>query len=387
MSSGARVCTFCVMDDSGPPLVFDESGECNGCRDARARRADEWITGAEGRQRFDGLVREIKDAGRGKRYDAIVGLSGGVDSSYLAHFLATTYDLRLLAVHVDGGWNSEPAVRNIELLVRNLDLDLFTYVVEWEEMRDLQLAFLRASVLNQDLPQDHAFFSTLYRTARNFDVSYFLSGVNFSGEAIHLPNWGHPNLDGRHVRAVHKRFGSCPLRTFPIMDVWEYLWLTGLRATLKVARPLNFLDYDKIAAKEELTRVYGFRDYGAKHQESRFTKFYQEVYLPARFGFDKRRLHLSSQIVAGQITRDQALEELRAPITTPDAERHDVAFVAKKLGVDVAELRRLIAAPPADHGDYPGALPVIRAGVAVKSALRRLGRLARRSRGGVLTQV
>lgn len=368
-----RVCTYCVMDSSNPAIEFDDKGACNCCRDAIERRPFEWFPGEEGRGRLDDLARHLKASRRGGKYDAMIGLSGGIDSAYLAHRLRTEYDLKLLAVHVDGGWNTEAAVRNIEILVRRLDLDLHTEVIEWAEMRDLQLAFLKASVLNQDMPQDHAFFSTLYRTARRFGVRNFLSGVNFSSECVLPAGWGYPAMDGRHIRAVHRRFGCNPLTSFPIMGVWEYLWTTRVRRQLSIHRPLNFIDYDKTRAKVLLMDEYGYKDYGSKHSESRFTKFYQEIFLPERYGFDKRRLHLSSQIVSGQISRQDALKEIGTPICAPEKSRHEVKFVAKKLRISVDELRSLINRPPVDHTDYPNSAGLYRSGAGIKRLLRLNG--------------
>jgi N-acetyl sugar amidotransferase len=358
------------MDSSNPAVVFDNSGVCNCCRDAIERRPFEWFPDGEGRRRLDALAQHLKASRRGRTYDAMIGLSGGIDSAYLAHLLRTEYDLKLLAVHVDGGWNTEAAVRNIEALVRRLGLDLHTEVVEWAEMRDLQLAFLRASVLNQDMPQDHAFFSTLYRTARRFGVRNFLSGVNFSSECVLPAGWGYPAMDGRHVRAVHRRFGRTPLTTFPIMGVFEYLWTTRVRRQLSIHLPLNFIDYNKTRAKALLMDVYGYKDYGGKHNESRFTKFYQEIFLPERYGFDKRRLHLSSQIVSGQISRQDALKEVATPICAPENARHEVKFVAKKLRISVDELRSLLDQPPVQHTYYRNSAGVYRSGAGIKRFLR-----------------
>ena len=351
-----RVCTFCVMDESNPAIAFDAAGQCNCCRDALARRAHEWRPNAEGAERLRLLAERLKAAGRGRRYDAMIGLSGGIDSAYLAHVAVRQLGLRVLAVHVDGGWNSEPAVRNIESLVRKLDLDLHTHVVEWQEMRDLQVAFLRASVLNQDIPQDHAFFATLYRTAVRFGIRDFLSGVNFASECIVPLGWGYPSMDGKHARAIHRRFGTSKLHAYPFMGLAEFLWLTRVRRQLTVHRPLNELNYDKEAARAELSRAYGWRDYGGKHSESRFTKFYQEIYLPRKFGYDKRRLHLSSLIVSGQTTRAAALAELATPILAPEQARRDIKFVAKKLDLSPQELQVLIKSPPVSHEDYPNQL-------------------------------
>lgn len=372
-----RMCTFCVMDDSNPAIEFDAAGQCNCCRDALARMPHEWWPNAEGDARMSRLVAMLKKQGRGQKYDVMVGLSGGIDSAYLAHLASRKLGLRLLAVHVDGGWNSEPAVRNIESIVRKLDIDLHTYVVEWQEMRELQVAFLKASVLNQDIPQDHAFFSTLYRTAAQFGIKHFLSGVNFASENIVPPQWGYPAMDGKHARAIHQRFGSVPLDTYPFMGLVEFLWMTRVRKQLTVHRPLDYMSYDKEQAKLELTREYGWRDYGGKHCESRFTKFYQEIYLPRKFGFDKRRLHLSSLIVSRQLTRERALAELAEPIAPPDQMRRDIKFVAKKLGLAPSELEALIGCKPVDHGAYPGHLVWHGRLLRLRNAMRRIAVIGR----------
>lgn len=359
------------MDQSNPAIEFDARGQCNCCRDALRRMPHEWWPNAEGDAKLQRMAQQLKALGRGKPYDAMIGLSGGIDSAYLAHVTVRKLGLRVLAVHVDGGWNTEPAVRNIESIVRRLDIDLYTHVVEWQEMRALQVAFLRASVLNQDIPQDHAFFSTLYRTAERFHLRHFLSGVNFASECVVPPGWGHPSMDGKHARAIHDRFGRETLRTYPFMGLAEYIWMTRIRKQLTLHRPLNFMHYDKEQAQRELTDEYGWRDYGGKHCESRFTKFYQEIYLPRKFGFDKRRLHLSSLIVSGQLTREQAMRELDTPIAEPDQIRRDIKFVAKKLCLQATELTSLIDGPSVSHASYPNHLAMFARFAAIKRGLRR----------------
>lgn len=359
MNSAYQVCTFCVMDSSNPFIEFDANGQCNCCRDAIERLPHEWWPDTYGERQLIRLVDRLKEAGKGKLYDAMVGLSGGVDSAYLAHLLRTRFNLRLLAVHVDGGWNTEAAVRNIEVLVKSLDIDLFTHVVEWKEMQDVQLAFLRASVLNQDMPQDHAFFSTLYRTARKFNIAHFLSGVNFASECIVPLGWGYPSMDGQHLRAIHEAFGQRPIKSFPVMGLTEYLWSTRVGRHLNIARPLNFMRYDKEAAKRELSETYAWKDYGSKHQESRFTRFYQEIYLPRKFKFDKRRLHLSSLIVSGQLSRAAAVAELKKPLISEMQALQETRFVAKKLGISESELSALIDAAPMPHENYSGSMMLL----------------------------
>ncbi|MBX3593336.1 MAG: LPS biosynthesis protein [Sphingomonas sp.] len=340
------------MTEDAEGVVVGPDGQCNCCKDAMARMPSEWWPGAEGGRRMAALVERLKAEGKGKSYDALVGLSGGIDSAYLAHHMASRHGLRLLAVHVDAGWNSEPAVHNIEKLVRGLDMDLITYVVEWGEVRDVQRAFLRAGVLNQDFPQDHAFFAILLRIAREYNVQSFLTGVNFASENLHVPHDGPSSTDGKHVREIHRLFGERPLTSYPIMTMFEYLWTTKVRGLPKRYRPLDYINYDKEAARRELETAYGWRDYGSKHSESRFTKFYQDIYLPRKQRFDKRRLHLSSLIVSGQMTRDAALEVLESPpITERQAER-DTRFVAKKLGLTPDELKSMMDSPLVPHSAY-----------------------------------
>ena len=351
--TGRRVCTVCVMDDFRDTVHFDKDGRCNCCKAAERLLEIHWHPGPDGEARLETLVERLKREGRQKPYDAFVGLSGGVDSAYLAHVMRTRYKLRLLAIHVDAGWNTEPAVCNIERLVKNLDLDLYTHVVEWDEMRDLQLAFLKSGVFDQDIPQDHAFFAVLYRIPDLFNVRWFLSGVNLASESVAPPGCGVSKLDLRHLKAIHRRFGEVPLRLFPTLGLLGYAWRARIRKKVMVARPLNWMDYRKDEAKEVLRREHGWVDYGQKHAESRWTKFYQQIYLPQRFGVDKRRWHLSSLIMSGQMSREKALQELETPPLTAKEEFREKRFVARKLGITVEELERLIRMPEVPHMAYP----------------------------------
>ncbi len=352
-AANVQVCRYCVLDSTDPAVAFDESGQCNCCKDAIAQWPHVWWPDKIGEAKMTALVARLKIEGQGKPYDAMVGLSGGIDSAYLAHLMAAKHGLRLLAVHVDGGWNSAPAVRNIETLVRALKIDLHTKVIEWGEMRDLQLSFLRAGVLNQDFPQDHAFFATLFATARRFKINSFLSGVNFSSEGVGTPGAPNPpSIDGRHVRAIHRQFGTAPLREYPVMTLVNYIWQTRILKRPVIEKPLNFIAYDKEQAKDILRAEYGWREYGTKHSESRFTKFYQDIYLPRKHGYDKRKLHYSSLIVSGQITRDAALHELGKPVISDRDIDRDLKFISKKLGITRGELERLIDASPVLHSAY-----------------------------------
>ena len=380
IGGNVQICSFCVMDANTPGVVFDaETGQCNCCADAIGRRDHEWWPNAEGADRMARLVARLKEEGRDKPYDCMVGLSGGIDSAYLAHVMATQYGLRLLAVHVDGGWNSAAAVANIEALVRKLDIDLHTTVIEWSEMRDLQVAFLRSGVYNQDFPQDHAFFTTLMRVARSYGLRNFLSGVNYSSESVGSPLGGSVTAyDGKHLRAIHKRFGTKSLVQFPVMTLFEYFWGARVLKKPMVSKPLNYLDYDKEKAKEVLRDVYGWRDYGPKHSESRFTKFYQEVYLVRKHDTDKRRVHLASLIVSDQMSREMAVEQLSHPPIEPVQEDRDMRFISKKLALPREELDEILAKAPVPHTAYPNDVRLHQLMMGTRGYLRTLPRLFRR---------
>jgi N-acetyl sugar amidotransferase len=348
-----QICRICVMSDNIDGVVIGDDGQCNCCRDAFERLDKEWWPNAVGQRRMDSLVARLKSEGQHADYDAIVGLSGGIDSAYLAHLMAKQYGLRLLAIHVDAGWNSAAAVQNIKKIVEGTGIDLFTHVIEWNEMKDMQRAFLRSGVLNQDFPQDHAFFATLLKISQKMKIKNFLSGVNFASENLHVPHDGPSSTDGKHVLSIHSQFGEHKLETYPILTMAEYVWITRIRGFPSRYRPLDFLNYDKNKAQKDLIQIYGWVDYGPKHSESRFTKFYQDVFLPRKLGFDKRRLHLSSLIVSGQVSREEALVEIANPsIGELQAER-DLKFVAKKLDMNEAELKALIDAPLVPHSHYP----------------------------------
>jgi hypothetical protein len=316
------------------------------------------------------MVSKLKYEGLTQSYDCIIGLSGGIDSAYLAHMVVKEFGLKPLAIHVDGGWNSEKAVRNINLIVDKLDIDLHTEVIEWHEMKDLQVAFLKSGVINQDIPQDHAFFASLYSAASKFGVKSFLSGVNLATESVRIENdSGHPSIDGKHLLAIHKQFGRAALTTFPLMSVWKYTYLSQILKMPKIYKPLNWMVYDKEKAQRLLENEYSWIDYGTKHSESRFTKFYQEVYLPKKVSYDKRRLHLSSLIVAGQCNRSDAIDILSLPITTLRDEQRDVAFVAKKLGLTKNELELLINAQVVSHQKYKSGLMLLNFMIACRDRL------------------
>jgi len=340
------------MDASDPDITFDEAGVCSHCQLWERRDRPTWFPNEEGARRWAAWVEKIKADGRGKDYDCILGISGGADSAYLAWKLRD-HGLRILAVHVDGGWNSEVSVANIELLVKRLKIDLFTHVVDWEEMRDLQLAFFRSGVANQDTPQDHAFFAQLYRQATSHRIGYFLSGGNLATECVLPRSWGYTAMDRRHLRAIHRRFGTRRLRSFPTVSFLDMYLVNPYLRGFRTLRPLDLMVYRKAEAKRELAEGLGWRDYGEKHHESRFTKFFQSWYLPVKFGFDKRKAHLSSMILTSQITREEALAELQRPSFDAATLDEDKRFIAKKLGISGDEFEAILAQPNRSWRDYP----------------------------------
>lgn len=346
-----QVCSRCIMDTSDPDITFDEKGVCNHCRAFDEMAAQNWFPGPEGLPKLNAIVAQIKKECAGNEYDCIIGLSGGVDSSYLA-YKASQLGLRMLAVHVDGGWNSELAVKNIEVICKNLGIDLYTHVVDWEEMKDLQVAFLKSGLSNQDIPQDHAFFAALYNYAVKNNVRYVLNGSNFATEGILPPAWGYDAMDLRLLESVHKTFGRIKLRTFPKVNFFKrYVYYPYIRR-MQVVKLLNYILYDKEQAIQTLEKELGWRYYGAKHYESRFTKFFQAYYLPLRFGYDKRKAHLSSLIVSGQMTRVEALQEMEKELYPQAQLREDKEFVLRKLGLSEKDFENLLHAPLKTFRDY-----------------------------------
>jgi N-acetyl sugar amidotransferase len=331
------------MDTSDPDIVFDSDGVCNHCIEFDRTTRQYWHPGPEGHAMLEERLEGIRLAGRGKEYDCILGLSGGVDSSYLA-LKAKEWNLRPLVVHVDAGWNSELAVANIESLVKHCGFDLHTDVIDWEDMRELQLAYLRAGIANQDVPQDHVFFSSLYHFAISNGIRHILSGGNIATEGIWPRAWHGPAMDAINLRDVHRRFGSRPLRTYSTISFSQYyLWFPLVRR-MRTLRPLNFLPYRKEEALAELVRVVGYKPYPRKHGESVFTKWFQNHYLPFKHGYDKRLPHLSSLVVSGQMTRDEALRKLDEPLYAPDELEQDIAYLCKKLRLTRAQYDELMMA-------------------------------------------
>jgi N-acetyl sugar amidotransferase len=362
------------MDTSDPDIVFDDDGVCNHCHQFERLAQRSWHPDAYGERLLDDIVAKMRHDGDGKEYDCILGLSGGIDSSYLALKMAER-DLRILAVHVDAGWNSEIAVHNIEQIVEQCGIELFTHVVNWEEMRSLQLAYLRSGIANQDVPQDHIFFSTLYHHAVKHKIRYVLNGGNIATEGVFPSAWHGSALDSRNLKAIHDRFGNGEkLATYRTVSFLQYYVEYPYIRRMKVVRPLNYMPYDKTAALAELESAIGYRPYGRKHGESLFTRFFQNHYLPTRFGYDKRRPHLSSLILSGQLTRAAAIEALAEELYSPSELNHDIDFVSKKLRLTREEFLALLEVPVHRFEDFPNNERKYRMLKSVQGAAERLTR-------------
>lgn len=344
-------CSMSVMDTiADPDISFDEKGICNYYYEYLQK--EKWFVPpkAEAEIKLAEIVKQIKDAGNGKKYDCITGISGGVDSTYLC-LKAKELGLRPLIVHFDNGWNSELAVKNIEQIIAKLGFDLYTLVVEWEEFKDLQLAYLKASVVDIEALTDHAISGTLYKLAAENNIKFILSGYNIVTEGILPAHWVFNKSDDINIKDIHKKFGTKPLKTYPFFGLREKKYFAGVKA-IESINLLNYLPYNKSKVKAIIASELGWRDYGGKHYESVFTRFYQGYILPVKFGIDKRKTHLSNLIFSGQITKAEALAELKQPIMEPAQLQDDYEFVLKKLNLSAAAFENLLAQPRREHTEF-----------------------------------
>jgi N-acetyl sugar amidotransferase len=359
------------MDTSDSSIVFDARGWCDYCNNYYDKILPSWHPDATGEAELQPVIDRIKRDGRGRDHDCIIGVSGGVDSSYVTYIAKARFGLRPLIFHVDAGWNSQQAVNNIERLVDGLGLDLHTEVIDWLEMKDLQLAFFRAQVPHIDTPQDHAFFAALYNFAAKHGFKYVLTGANYSTECVREPlEWHYHASDLRQLRDIHRRFGTRPLNSFPTADIFKFKLYYRFIKGVRVVKPLNYVRYIKDEAVAELVDKFGWQRYPHKHYESRFTRFYEGYWLVKKFGYDKRRAHFSSLILTGQMTREEALARIAEPPYSDETVAQDFEYVATKLGLTVDELKDIMRGENKTFRDYKSRMPMIELGTA---ALRMLG--------------
>lgn len=344
-------CRRCIMNREVDPLItFDSSGLCNHCLRYDALISSRVFRGQEGKDKLAALVATIKAAGKGRDYDCLIGVSGGVDSTYVA-YLAKKLGLRPLAVHFDNGWNSELAVMNIERVLKKLDIDLMTYVIDWEEFRDLQMAFLKASTPDGEIPTDHAINALLWQQALKHRIKYIISGMNFATEALSVPHWAYGHSDWRYIRDVYRRFGTRKLKTYPHFGLPYLVYLNFLRGVRTVSI-LNYVDYNKQEVMQTIQDDLGWVYYGGKHYESIYTRFFQGYILPRKFGIDKRYGHLSDLINSGQLSREAALREIQQPPYPEELLVQDIDFVLKKFQIRQAEFDALMALPTRSFRDF-----------------------------------
>jgi len=355
----SQECKRCLLSsDDDPFLLFDSEGICSICRTYDQRMKT--LPSEEDKPKALALlVQEIKRSGHGMPYDCIIGISGGTDSTYVA-WLSKKLGLRPLAVHLDNGWNSELAIMNIQKTLSVLDIDLYTYVIDWKEFKDLQLSYFKASVVDIEVLTDHAIAAILQRVARKYGIHYILSGENFETEGVLPSSWVHIKMDHLNILGIHKRFGSVPINSFPMVNYYRYIYS---RRFYKVSFVpiLNYVRYKKNEIHAIIKKELSWRDYGGKHHESIFTRFYQSYLLPEKFGIDKRKSHLSTLICADQLSKEEAKSQIEKPSSSPDLIAADKQFVIKKWGLDEEEFNIIMDLPIRQHIDYPSVLHLRRA--------------------------
>lgn len=374
-----QICTKTIMDTSDPGIAFDENGISDYYHNFHKNILPNWHTDERGEQELMKIAEKIKKEGVGKDFDCIIGMSGGLDSSYAVYIAKEKMGLRPLIFHVDAGWNTQQAVSNIEKVVDGLGLDLYTEVINWEEMKDLQVAFLKSQIADQDLPQDYAFFSALYQFARKYKIKYVLTGSNFSTECCREPEeWGgYAGIDKTLVNDIHKKFGKIPLKSFPIVDILVYKLYYKYILGMEVFKPLNLVPYIKEDVEALLHERFGWEKFLHKHHESRFTRFYEDYWLPRKFGYEKRRAHFSSLILTNQMTREAALERISRPELSEQFLTQEFEYVANKLDLSVAELTAIFEGENKTYQDYKNKKSLIGLGAKVMTFLGLERRLFR----------
>lgn len=357
------------MDTSDSQISFNADGVCDHCTTYFSKIKPAWECSTK--RELAAIASRIRRDGRGRDFDCILGMSGGIDSSYLAYLVVKELGLRPLVFHVDAGWNSQEAVNNIEKVVDGLGLDLYTEVINWEEMRDLQLAYIKSGVPHIDTPQDHAFFATMYKFAEKHWIKFILTGANYSTECIRNPlDWMWYQSDSTQLKDIHAKHGKVSLETFPITSIIRHKIILPYLKGIRVVRPLNFLPYAKDEAMSLLAEKFGWQPYPQKHFESRFTRFYEGYWLPKRFGFDTRKVQFSSLIVTGQMAREEALDKLSKPALSESEAKLEFSYVAKKLSISESELQTYFELPKRTYRDYKSQSNIYKLGAA---GMRLLG--------------
>lgn len=349
--SDYQICNSCVMDTSAPEILFSEEGICSYCVGVKHHLNKSWYPDINGTKIMAKKFMTIKKEIGNKPFDSILGLSGGLDSTVVA-FQAVEHGLKPLVVHIDAGWNTNESVSNVEKVCRYLDLELHTLVVNWEEMRKLQVAYLNSRVMNQDVPQDHALFSSFYKFASEKKFKYLISGVNFTTESVQPSSWGYTYTDGKQVKYIAKKFGKFKLKDYPLLRIKDYKKILN-NNYFDVVRPLDYGFYDPSKWKKSLTELIGWKQYSAKHGESIFTSFFQSIYLYEKFGIDKRKSDYSSLICSGNMTRDEALLELQTLPIQLDARKRLIQIVASKLELTDREIESFLGGEARDHYSLP----------------------------------
>jgi len=358
-----QVCTNCAMDTTDSLIQFDERGFCDHCNNYYNNILPNWHPDEVGARQLDKIVEKMKKHGKGKKYDCIIGLSGGVDSSYLLYYAKVKLGLRPLVFTVDTGWTLNVGLENIEKIVKGLDLDLYTEIVNWNEMKDLQLAFFKSQVAYQDTPQDHVIFASLYNYAAKNGIKYVLTGGNYSTECVREPNeWVYMN-DITQIKDIHKKFGTRPLKTLPLCGMFKYRLYYRYIKGMKVVKPLDLIPYKKEDVLSLLEKKFGWERYANKHFESVFTRFYEGYWLVKKFGYDKRKAHFSSLILTGQMTREEALQKLAQPPYDENLAMQDLEYVAKKLGLSKEEFIEMMNGENKTFRDYKSKYWLINAAI------------------------
>lgn len=374
-----QICTKTIMDTTDPNIVFNNKGESDYYINYKKNIEPYWHTDNRGYEELLKVSEKIKNDRLNKDFDCIIGLSGGLDSSYVAYVAKEIMGLRPLLFHVDAGWNTDRAVSNIEKLCNGLNLDLYTEVINWEEMKDLQVAFLKSQIADQDLPQDYAFFSGLYKFARKHKIKYVLTGANYSTECCREPEeWGgFPGIDTLLVKDIHSKFGERPLKSFPLVDIFSYKLYYRYILGMQVFKPLNLVSYVKNDAEKLLIEKFGWEPFQHKHHESRFTRFYEDFWLPRKFGFEKRRAHFSSLILTEQMTREEALFRISKPELSDEFLQKEFDYVADKLDLTRLELQEIFTGENKSFRDYKSKIKLIGFGARVMQKLGLENRLFR----------